>query len=249
MSRPRSIMRKIKEVLRLTFGEGLSRRQVSQATALPYTTVSDHLARARRAGIGCPLPEGLDDAAFEARLFTRATLPATAARPLPDWAEVHRELRSRKDVTLQLLHLEIQGAASDGDQYSQFCRHYHAWRRTVDLVVRQEHRAGERCFVDWAGQSVPIIDPATGEIALERAYEAVRAQATGTVTPVTPRGLALIIYSGLPAWIRAWASLAQSEIVAPAPTTTAPVGPSAELVSVLAEMALGGQRSAAAWTA
>ncbi|MBU6423457.1 MAG: hypothetical protein KGQ88_05410 [Chloroflexi bacterium] len=83
---------------------------------------------------------------------------------------------------------------------------------------------------------------------LERAYEAVRAQATGTATPVTPRGLALIIDTGLPAWIHARASLARSEIVAPAPTTT-PVGPSAELVSVLAEMALGGQRSAAAWTA
>jgi len=160
-------MRKIKEVLRLELGEGLSRRQVSAATALPYTTVSDYVARARRADIGWPLPEGLDDAALEARLFTRAAFPAAAARPLPDWAELDRELRSRKNVTLALLHLEYKEQHPEGYQYTQFCRHYHAWRGRVDLVMRQEHRAGERCFVDWAGQTVPIIDPRTGEIAVE----------------------------------------------------------------------------------
>jgi len=160
-------MRKIKEVLRLQFGEGLSRRQVAAATGLPYTTLADYLARARRAGLGWPLPEGLDDAALEARLFTRAALPATAARPLPDWAALDRELRKGKNVTLALLHLEYKEQHPTGYQYTQFCRHYHAWRGTVDLVMRQEHKAGEKCFVDWAGQTMPIIDPATGEISLE----------------------------------------------------------------------------------
>lgn len=93
MARPRSLMRKIKEVLRLHLGEGLSRRQVSRATGLPYTTIVDHLARARRAGLTWPLPEGLDDAALESRLFTRTAIPVAAARPLPDWAELDRELR------------------------------------------------------------------------------------------------------------------------------------------------------------
>ncbi len=169
MSRPRSVMRKIKEVLRLAFGEGLSRRQVSQATGLPYTTIADHLARAAKADITWPLPEDLDDAALEARLFSRAAIPAAAARPLPDWAELDRELRSKKNVTLALLHLEYKEQHPDGYQYTQFCRHYHAWRGRVDVVMRQEHRAGEKCFVDWAGQTVPIIDPRTGEIAFEAA--------------------------------------------------------------------------------
>jgi len=167
VSRPRSAMRKIKEVLRLHLGEGLSRRQVSAATGLPYTTLVDHLARVRAAGLSWPLPEDLDDAALEARLFTRGAIPAASSRPLPDWAELDRELRSKQNVTLALLHLEYKEQHPDGYQYTQFCRHYHAWRRTLDLVMRQEHRAGERCFVDWAGQTVPIIDPGTGEIALE----------------------------------------------------------------------------------
>lgn len=167
MARPRSAMRKIREVLRLTLGEGLSRRQVSAAASLPLATVSNYLTRARAAGIVWPLPEGLDDAALEARLFTRAAIPATTSRPLPDWAELDRELRSKKNVTLALLHLEYKERHPDGYQYTQFCRHYHAWRGTVDVVMRQEHRAGERCFIDWAGQTVPIVDPRTGEVAME----------------------------------------------------------------------------------
>ena len=167
MARPRSPMRKIREVLRVTLGEGLSRRQVSAAVELPLATVSNYLSRARAAGIVWPLPEGLDDAALEARLFSRAAIPATRSRPLPDWAELDRELRGKMNVTLALLHLEYKERHPEGYQYTQFCRYYRAWRGRVDLVMRQEHRAGERCFVDWAGQSVPIIDPATGGIALQ----------------------------------------------------------------------------------
>ena len=164
MPRPRSPMRKIKEVLRLTLGEGLSRRQVVAATGLPYATVARYLERARAAGIAWPLPEDVDDAALEARLFARPAVPSAAARPLPDWAEVHRELRSKKNVTLALLHLEYKQQHPDGYQYTQFCLLYRTWLKAVDVVMRQEHRAGERCFVDWAGQTVPVFDPASGEV-------------------------------------------------------------------------------------
>src|SRR5450830_453676 len=100
--RPRSAMRKIREILRLALGEGLSRRATGAATGLPYTTVSDHLVRAVKAGLGWPLPDGMDDAQLEARLFAKAEPPPSASRPLPDWPTVHRELR-RKGMTLQLL--------------------------------------------------------------------------------------------------------------------------------------------------
>ncbi len=163
MPRPRSAMRKIREVLRLTLAEGLSRRQVGIALGMPTTTVADHVARARRAGLAWPLPEGMDDAALEARLFRSAAPLPSASRPLPDWPTVHRELR-RKGVTLQLLWMEYKAAAPSGYQYSQFCRHYRCWQRRLDVVMRQEHRAGERCFLDFPGDTLPIVDPATGEI-------------------------------------------------------------------------------------
>ena len=161
--RPRSAMRKIREILRLTFREGLSRRATAAATGLPFTTVSDHVARAERAGLGWPLPPDMDDARLEARLFARPEVPPAAGRPLPDWPTVQRELR-RKDMTLQLLHLEYKAQHPDGYQYTQFCRRYRTWQGRLDMVMRQEHRAGDKLFVDWAGQTIPITDPDTGEV-------------------------------------------------------------------------------------
>ncbi len=88
------------------------------------------------------------------------------ARPLPDWAEVHRELKAKKrtGITLQLLWLEYKEEHPYGLQYSQFCERYRRWRGGLDLVLRQEHRAGEKAFVDFAGQTVPVVDRGTGEI-------------------------------------------------------------------------------------
>ncbi|HZP95240.1 MAG TPA: IS21 family transposase, partial [Candidatus Limnocylindria bacterium] len=124
MPRPRSAMRTIKEVLRLGLAEGLSCRLVGKATGLATTTVFDYLARAKAAGLSWPLPEGSDDAALERLLFRLPAAPADP-RPLPDWAALDRELRSKKNVTLALLHLEYKEQHPDGYQYSQFCRHYH----------------------------------------------------------------------------------------------------------------------------
>lgn len=161
MSRPRTVMRKIREVLRLTFAEGLSRRHVGQAVGLPTTTVFDYVRRAAAVGLAVwPLPWEIDDRELERRLFVSAAPPAEV-RPLPDWYRVHRELRG-KGVTLQLLHLEYLEQHPGGYQYSQFCRLYRLWQRHLDVVMRQEHRAGKKMFVDFPGQTVPIHDRETG---------------------------------------------------------------------------------------
>jgi transposase len=162
MPRPRTAMRKIREVLRLHLGEGLSPRQVAASLSLPRITVRRYLERAHLAGVVWPLPEGMDDEQLERCLFAPPP-PPSATRPLPDWPVVHQELR-RKDVTLQLLWLEYKEGAPDGYQYSQFCRRYREWQRHLDVVMRQEHRAGEKLFVDWAGHTVPIVNSITGVI-------------------------------------------------------------------------------------
>ncbi len=115
------------------------------------------------AGLSWPLPEAWDDRQLEAQLFPTLPKAARDARPLPDWAEVHREL-ARKGVTLLLLWEEYKADYPDGLQYSQFCDRYRAWAGKLDLVMRQHHRAGEKLFVDYAGQTVPVVDPLTGEI-------------------------------------------------------------------------------------
>jgi transposase len=165
---------------------------VARAVGLPHTTVADYVARARRADLGWPLPEGLDDGQLEARLFVSAA-PSQTVRPRPDWAEIHREVR-RPGVTLQLLHLEYKEQAPDGYQYSQFCLLYRRWQRHLDAVMRQEHRAGEKLFVDFAGQTLPIIDPQTGAISRAQLFVAVLGASNYTYAEVVPT-------QELPHWI------------------------------------------------
>jgi len=158
-------MRKIRDILRLSLHEGLSLRQVAASVQMPFTTVGDHVRRARAAGVSWPLPDGLDDDGLEALLFASAA-PSAEPRPLPEWQKVHAELR-RPGVTLMLLWLEYRESFPDGYAYSQFCAHYRRWQRHIDVVMRQEHKAGEKLFVDFPGRRIPIYDARTGELALE----------------------------------------------------------------------------------
>jgi transposase len=158
-------MRKVRDILRLAEGQGLSMRQVAASLQMPFTTVSDQLRRAREAGLCWPLPEGMSDAELEARLFARPPSPPSEQRPLPDWDYIHRELR-RPGVTLMLLWMEYKEAhPADGYGYSQFCLRYRAWQRRVDVVMRQEHRAGEKLFVDFPGRHLAIYDRRSGQVA------------------------------------------------------------------------------------
>ena len=161
MPRPRAVMRKIREVLRLALGEQLSQRRVKQITGVPEATQYDYVRRARAAGLAVwpPGPVEIDDQELERRLFVRAG-PPVIRRPVPEWSQVKNELQ-RKGVTMQLLHEEYLERHPGGYQYSQFCRLYKEWRRHLDVVLRQDHQAGKKMFVDFPGQTVPIYDPET----------------------------------------------------------------------------------------
>lgn len=154
-------MRQIKEILRLKHEHRLSVRQIARSCGLPASTVSDYLVRAQSAGLSWPLPEGLDEQQIQHQLLNpgrdqpEAAPPARPPRPLPDWREVHQEL-GRRSVTLRLLWQEYRQRFPEGYGYTQFCEYYHRWAETLDPVMRHHHPPGEKLFVDWAGQTVPI---------------------------------------------------------------------------------------------
>lgn len=151
-------MRKIRDVLRLRFGDQLSLRQVSLSLAVPHTTVADYVRRAGVAGIDSwPLPAELaHDDALEARLFgSPASVPRV--RPEPDFAMMKKEL-PKKGMTLMLLWVEYREEHRDGYEYSQFCQLYRDWRKKLDVTMRQDHKAGEKMFVDFPGLTIPIYD-------------------------------------------------------------------------------------------
>jgi transposase len=154
-------VRKIKEILRLA-AQGLSNRVIGKSVGIGHTTVAEYRRRVAAAALSWELCREWTESELEARLFPQP-VPANVMRAQPDWATVHRELR-RKGVTLQLLWLEYKEVHPDGYQYSQFCELYRRWSGTLTVVMRQVHRAGEKVFVDYAGQTVRVIDRETGEV-------------------------------------------------------------------------------------
>ena len=155
-------MRHLRELLRL-YHAGLPQHVIAKSLGLAQGTVSKYLSRARAAGLTWPLPPDLDDdERLEARLFPPPPDLPAALRPKPDWAEVHRELR-RPDVTLTLLWEECKARELDGFSYSWFCDLYKDWAGRLKPTLRQIHVAGEKLFVDYAGRTLEVADPLTGE--------------------------------------------------------------------------------------
>jgi transposase len=165
-------MRKIRETLRLRFGHGLSQRAIADSLQLSVGAVNGYLGRARRAGVGWPLPDDLDDQRLEGLLFPPPPDVPMGQRPVPDWAAVHRELR-RPNMTLALLWEEYRSAAGDGFGYSWFCNLYREWVGRLKPTLRQVHVTGERMFVDFAGQTMEVFDGATGEVSKAEVFVAV----------------------------------------------------------------------------
>ena len=173
MPTQRVSMQKMKEVIRLK-AAGLSLRPIASAVRLSLGAVAKYAKAAERAGLTWPLPEGLDDEALTRLILGTPAVPGVPSKFVaPDYPAIHQELKG-KGVTLQLLwqeYREHHGPATYA--YSQFCDLYRRWRQTLKRSMRQVHRAGEKLFVDYAGQTVPIIDPLTGEIIAAQIFVAV----------------------------------------------------------------------------
>jgi transposase len=194
MANTRLSMRKIKEVLRLSFQCGLSARQVALSTNISRSTVKDYLVRAERAGIGWPLAESLTDEQIEQRLFPAKVLDGGTPKPLPDFEYIYHELKAHTkfNLTLDLLWQEYREQHPEGYQYSQFCELYRRYRGKLDYCMRQDHRGGEKLFVDY-GEGLSLVDP-TGEPISTQLFVAVWGASNYTYAEAT-------LSQQLPDWI------------------------------------------------
>jgi transposase len=178
-------MRKLKEVLRL-HSLGLSQHQIARSCSISQSTVHEYVSAAKAAGLNWPLPEDWDDQKMERALFPQRVAPSIWRKhPEPDWTEIHRELQTHKNLTLQLVWLEKRESQPDGYGYSRFCDLYRHWLKKLDLVLRQEHRAGEKMFVDYAGATIPIHNPENGEIQPAAVFVAVLGASSYTFAEAT----------------------------------------------------------------
>ena len=192
MARKRLSMRKIKEVLRLKHAGGLSTRAIARACSIGKETVREYLCRASEAGIGWPLPEGLDDEELERRLFS-SVLKCTDKRRCPNWALVHQELR-KKGVTRQLLWQEFKEEDPDFLGYSQFCELFRRWGKQLHPSMRVPHKAGEKLYVDFAGLTMSYTEPSSGEVKKAHVFVATWGASNYTYAEAFPS-------QGLTSWI------------------------------------------------
>jgi transposase/DNA replication protein DnaC len=189
-------MRDARDIIRLK-SSCVSMHEIARRLGMARSTVRETLKRAESAGLSWPLPDDMTDGALEAALYaTRRSKRGHRRIEEPDWADVHRELK-RKHVTLLILWDEYIAANLGGYSYSRFCELYRAFEKTLSVTMRQTHAAGERLFVDYAGDGVPVvIDRLTGEIRMAQIFVAVLGASSFTFAKATWT-------QALPDWIAA----------------------------------------------
>lgn len=185
-------MRKIREILRLKHEAKLSHGRIASALGVSKSVVTKYISLAQARGIGWPLPEGQDDETLE-RLLLPPREPVTG-KAEPDYFRIHTELK-RKGVTMQLLWAEYTATyGTAAYQYSRFCDLYRRWRQQQKRSMRQQHRAGEKLFIDYCGPTVDVVDGTTGEVRAAQIFVAVLGASNYTYAEATWT-------QGLPDWI------------------------------------------------
>lgn len=178
-------MSKIRHTLQLLHSGNLSTRQIGAALGISKSTVSEIASYTRAAGLDWAKAQHLSDEELQARLY-RPPVARQSRHLEPDYAHLHSELK-RAGVTLQLLWEEYQqqhqGAAY---KYSAFCEKYQQWAKRLKRSMRQTHEAGDKLFVDYAGQTVPVVDASTGEITQAQVFVAVLGASNFTYACATP---------------------------------------------------------------
>ena len=174
MPAERVAMRQAREIARLKYLAGVPTRAIARRLGVAASTVRETLRRFEGAGLGWPLPNGMSDGDLEAALYANhGTKRGHRRHAEPDWPTVHRELK-RKHVTLLIVWDEYIAANPGGYSYSRFCELYRGFELKLSPTMRQTHAAGERLFVDYAGDGVPVvIDRLSGEIRKAQIFVAV----------------------------------------------------------------------------
>jgi transposase len=157
-------MREVREVMRLHREGAVAMREIARMTGVARSTVRDMILRFERSGLAWPVPSEISDTELEMRLYGPAGVkPGRRKLPEPDWSVVAREMK-RKHVTLQVLWEEYIAEHTDGYRYSRYCDLFRGWEGRLPLTMRQNHGGGEKLFIDYAGDKVPVIDRETGEV-------------------------------------------------------------------------------------
>ena len=165
MSQGRLSMKKLREVLRLHFECKLTNRKIAKALSLSPTTVGSYLLAAEIAELQWQEVSSLNDAELIVRIepHCQQLSRSSKRRKLIEFIDIHNQLK-KKGVTRELLHQEYQRSCGSAKaiSYTEFCRQYRQFKKTLKPSMRQTHTAGEKIFVDYAGPTIDIYNQETG---------------------------------------------------------------------------------------
>lgn len=158
-------MRQIRDVLTYLFERRLSKVQTSKVVGIHRATVQKYLTRFHQSGLPWPLPPELDDAAFERLLFPINADAANQGVDDIDFAHTHAEMQKR-GATLSVLYAEWleQSTSPKPISYSQFCRQYKQYKKSLRISMRRTEVYGQNVYVDYSGMTINIVNRETGEV-------------------------------------------------------------------------------------
>jgi transposase len=178
-------MRKVREIMRLGLNCQMGCREIARSCSISHSTVSEYLNRVKVMGLTYGEIENMSDGELEELVKGgRAAKANDNGRPQPDWEMIHNELK-KSGVTLQLLWQEYKQIHPDGYQSTQFCELYSRWKKKLTVSLRQSYKAGEKMFVDYAGQTVPVVNADSGEVRDAQVFVAVLGASNYTYAEAT----------------------------------------------------------------
>ena len=185
MPTKRLSMRKLRDILRLRLHSDLSLRQIRDSLRISLGAIQNVVRQAQDKGLDWSAIERLDDQALARLFYPAADSRVSSHLQMPDWGEVHRELK-RKGVTKQLLWEEYTRQFPNCCySYPQYCHLYLEWKGKQQRSMRQTHRAGEILFVDYAGHTIPVVSGSTGEVRFAQIFVAVLGASNYTFAEAT----------------------------------------------------------------
>jgi transposase len=157
-------MKKIRDVIRLKSNSALSDRQIARALNISRPVVGKYWQGFLDSGLEFEQVEEMTDSDL-LRLIEKPKIEkSTKYRQLAQYFPYFVVELKRTGVTLQHLWEEYKQKHPEGLQYSQFCYHFQRWRESCEVRMHLEHKAGDKMFVDYAGQKLGYFDRQSGEL-------------------------------------------------------------------------------------
>jgi transposase len=173
MANKRTDMRKVRDLLRLKFEQGMSARAAAQSVGMGKSVASEYISGFSGCGLSLEQALALSDSELTGALNLRKQTTNVRYQQLSgQFAHYEKELK-RTGVTLYLLWTEYHHQTPDGYGYSRFCFHFDQWQKGHKVSMHIEHKSGDKVFVDFAGSKLFVTDARTGVITEYEVFVAV----------------------------------------------------------------------------